>query len=161
MSQNTPLPHKRDLEYRRLQTDTLITLGRCLTSQDAQVRARLEAAAVDGITAQQSRVLLLLFRARQPMTARGLATEMGVSEVTMSRFIQALEKEGWIHRERNPVDGRSFLLAPTDRARSHFPDFVSVSNAVLDQLFSEFSVDEMKTLQSLAERIHRNLERSP
>ena len=145
------------LALRRLQADTLIELSRCLTSQDAHVRTRLEAAKIRGITAQQSRVLLVLFQARRSLTARELSHRMGVSEVTMSRFVQALLREDWINRSPHPDDGRSYLLAPTAKARKHFPGFVAVSNAVLDQLFRGFSVSEMASFHKLVTRIQRNL----
>ena len=122
------------------------------------MRRQLEQAGLFGITAQQSRVLLILFHARRALTARELATRMGVSEVTMSRFVQALLKEEWISRVRHPEDGRSFLLAPTDKARQSFPGFVAVSNAVLDALFTGFSPDDMANFQSLVSRIHENLQ---
>ena len=146
------------LALRRLQTDTLLELSRCLTSQDAHVRNRLEQAGLTGITAQQSRVLLILFQARTPLTARELARRMGVSEVTMSRFVQALQRENWISRSQNPEDGRSLLLAPTKKARKSFPGFVAVSNEVLDTLFTGFSDNDMWSFHELVGRIRTNLE---
>jgi len=83
---------------------------------------------------------------------------MGVSEVTMSRFVQALQREDWISRSQNPEDGRSLLLAPTEKARKSFPKFVAVSNEVLDTLFTGFSDNDMWTFHELVARIRANLE---
>jgi DNA-binding MarR family transcriptional regulator len=83
---------------------------------------------------------------------------MGVSEVTMSRFVQALQRENWISRSQNPEDGRSLLLAPTKKARKSFPGFVDVSNEVLDTLFTGFSDNDMWSFHELVSRIRANLE---
>ena len=158
MTNSKKKPDAQPLALRRLQTDTLLELSRCLTSQDTHVRNRLESDGLTGITAQQSRVLLILFHARKALTARELANRMGVSEVTMSRFVQALRRGQWIRRSKNPDDGRSFLLLPTDKARRALPAFVTVSNTVLDTLFDGFSDTEIRTFNALVSRIRTNLD---
>ena len=56
------------------------------------------------VTPQQAAVLMVLFQARRPLTARELAEHQGVSQPTVGRFIKALEQQGWVTRDADPND---------------------------------------------------------
>jgi DNA-binding MarR family transcriptional regulator len=82
---------------------------------------------------------------------------MSVSEVTVGRFVKALERDGWVTREADPDDGRAWLLRPTRKAYRALPRFIRVSNALLDRAFADFSEAEVNRVVATGERIRENL----
>ena len=151
----------QDLDLRRQQTDTFLEFARLATIHQLRLHALFAKADLGNITPQQSRALMVLFQARAPMTGRALSRAMGCSEVTISRFVKALVQAQWVVREQDPNDGRAYLLTPTAKARDALPRFVSVSNELLDQIFSGFSKGEMEALASAMGRIRSNLQDQP
>ena len=146
------------IEERRIQTELLLVLARLLTGQDQQIRERLEAQGITDITPAQSRVLMILFQAREPLTAREMARRMGVAEPTMSRFVRALVERGWIERRQRGADRRAWELQVTRYAREHLPQLIAASNSILDRLFGGFSREELRQLHHMSLRIQTNLE---
>ncbi len=147
-----------DIATRRCQTTAMLRLGRVHALVERRVRTLFEQAGLADITPAQSNVLMLLFNARRPLTAREITHEIGLSEPTVSRFLKALEAAGWVHRTPDPQDARARLVAPTDRAREALPRFIEVSNALLDEVFAGFDHDELSVLRGAIERITENLD---
>jgi DNA-binding MarR family transcriptional regulator len=147
-----------DVALRRTQTDAYLDLFRISRVILARSERLLAEAGFDDLTPAQSNVLMLLFQEKRPMTAREVAASLEVSEVTVSRFVKAMEKAGWIERRPDPADARARLIQPTARALAAIPALASVSNAVLDQVFSDFSRDEIARMSSDIARIRDNLD---
>jgi len=151
----TALDHK---QLRRIQADVMLEMARLLTGQDQCVAERLAAVGIDDITPAQSRVLMILIQAREPLTARELARRMGVSEPTMSRFVRALVGAGWVEKTRSDSDRRAWKLTVTPHAREHLPALIRASNAILDRIFSGFSTQDVEALGTLLDRVRQNLD---
>ena len=98
---------------------------------------------------------------KEPMTARRLAAAMRISEVTVGRFIRALESAGWIERERDPNDGRAILVRLTERAYDELPRLIRVSNRMLDEAFDGFRLKDLEQMAEVVDRIRQNLEVVP
>ena len=148
----------QDLDLRRLQTDTFLEFARLANIHQLRLIELFARADLGNITPQQSRALMVLFQARKPMTGRELSRQMGCSEVTISRFVKALVQAHWVERNQDPNDGRAYLLTPTAKARDALPRFVSVSNDLLDQIFSGFSKAQIESLSGAMDRIRTNLQ---
>lgn len=146
------------LDVRRLQADTFLALARLASRQYKRMQNLLEERDLEGISPAQSRALMILFQARGPLTARELSVRMGLSEVTVSRFVKALSAEGWVARERDPDDRRAWLLRTTEKARAALPRFIGVSNQLFDEVFDGFTADELAALAGVITRIRANLE---
>lgn len=110
------------------------------------------------VTPAQGGALMILFQERAPMTARQLATRMGLSQVTVGRFIRALHDSGWVSREPDPDDARAMLLRPTRKAMRALPRFIRVSNALFDRAFYGFPDAAIRTIAATTERLRKNLE---
>ncbi len=151
-------PPSDDLVLRRLQTETFLEFARLVAIEHQRLRVLFEAEGLEGVTPGQSRVLMILFQARRPLTARDVSRRMGVSEVTMGRFVKGLLAGGWVKRQRSESDKRSFELHPTEQARASLPQFIRVSNQVLDDIFAGFEPCEIDTLASIIARIRHNLD---
>jgi DNA-binding MarR family transcriptional regulator len=64
-----------------------------------------------------------------------LASKEGIAPATLSRIISNLEQSGYISRESDPDDGRSFFLAATAKGTAELVELRQArSAALLDQL---------------------------
>ena len=75
----------------------------------------------------------------------------------MTRTVKSLVADGWVDRDRDPDDRRAFQLSLTAKARETFPQFVRVSNAMLDEIFADMPANEVETLLGIVERVRKNL----
>lgn len=80
-----------------------------------------------------------------------LARRAGLSKQTMTTMVRLLEREGLVMRERDPDDGRAFVVSLTDRSRAFRP----VAARVLAEL--EELVEERLSAREVA-RFRRFLE---
>lgn len=154
-------PDAEDLRLRHAQADAYLALHRVHGSIRDVARTGFQAAGVGGITPAQADALMVLFQRRAPLTARQLAAELGLSEVTVGRFVKALEENGWVARTPDPRDARARLVSPTPKARAALPAFIGVSNAVLDIAFAGFDRAEVEAFAALVRRIRDNLATGP
>lgn len=148
---------RQDLARRRLQTETMLAFSRVHQQILRRTTARLEEAGITGITPARANALIVLFNARRPINGRELAQELGISEVTVSRFLRRMEDDGWVERAPDPSDGRARLLRPTRYARDLFPVLVQVSNAVLDDLFDDLDDAGLRDLSDAIQRVQEQL----
>lgn len=145
------------LDLRRVQAEAYLTfvgIGRRL---EKRVAALFEAHGLHDVTPAQSNALMILFAAKQPLQARTLAQRMELSQVTVGRFIKALEQQGWVSREPDPDDARAMLVRPTKKAYRTLPTFIEVSNTMLDAAFDGFSRPEIRRIATVAGRVRQNL----
>jgi len=132
-----------DLEARRRQTRVLLDLARVGHAADRLVEGLLADHDLPRITPAQANALMVLFNARRPLTGAEIARSLGLSEVTVSRFLRAMREAGWVERERDPADARRLLVRPTAKARDALPRFIAVSNALLDTAFAGLSDEQI------------------
>lgn len=149
---------KPDLPLRRTQTKALIDLVRIRHSSEARVDELIAGAGLERVTPAQANALMVLFNAREPMTAAALAGELAVSEVTVGRFVRAMEESGWLERRPHPEDSRAYLLAPTVKARAALPRFIEITNRLLDEAFADFTREEIEAFAGLLARVRSNLD---
>jgi DNA-binding MarR family transcriptional regulator len=145
-------------EQRRLQTEVHLNVARVVRRLERRVQALLAGEGLGDVTPQQGNALLILFQERRPMTARRLAQAMVLSEVTVGRFVKALEAAGWVERVRDPKDARARLLRPTERAYQMLPRFVHVANRAQDEAFAGLPEESIAALARLTSWICTNLE---
>ncbi|MBX7082078.1 MAG: MarR family transcriptional regulator [Nannocystaceae bacterium] len=145
------------LAQRRLQAEAYLDLTRIHRVIERRTAELLAEQGLRDVTPAQAGALMVLFQARAPLRARTLAGELGLSEVTVGRFVHALHDAGWVRREPDPADSRAMLLAPTPKAYRALPRFIAVSNALLDEAFAGFSAHEVSRVAQTTERLRRNI----
>lgn len=145
-----------DLELRRWQSEALLNLQRIRHVAERRVEGLLTGEGLD-VTPAQANVLMILIAARRPLTARLLADDMQLSQVTVGRFLKALERGGWVSRERDPADARAILVQPTARAREALPRFIRVSNSMLDLAFAGFEREQIAAMAEVTRVVRDNL----
>ncbi|KIG17683.1 hypothetical protein DB30_02958 [Enhygromyxa salina] len=146
-----------DIAQRRKQADAALELSRINREIERRVQQLLEREKLEDVTPAQANAMMILFQEKSPMTARQLARQMNLSEVTVGRFVRALEGAGWVRREADPKDTRAILIVPSRRAYRAFSRFLNVSNALLDVAFAGFTKKEVETLGRLVERVRMNV----
>ncbi|GEM_PF-568343 len=151
-------PAPDELARRRSQTAAFLDLARIIRSMDRNVEGHFAECGLTDITPAQANALMVLFEARQPMTARRLAVALSLSEVTVGRFLKALERRGWVARERDPADSRAILVSPTPKARENLPRFIHVTNTLMDQAFAGLDAARLGGLLEGIRHVRENLD---
>lgn len=77
-------------------------------------RALIDAA---GITTTQAAALVLIQR-DGPATQRHIAAILGTNESALTTLASRLQQQGLIARQRDPADGRAWLLSVTEQGRA-------------------------------------------
>jgi DNA-binding MarR family transcriptional regulator len=152
------MPPQHDLRLRRKQTEFLRVVSRLQRTLGAQVDASFSQAGFPEITTSRANVLMILIEARGPMTARSISRHMGLSEVTVGRFIKSLEANGWVERKTAPTDARARLVQPTPKAFAALPAFLAVSNAFLDRALGGVEGATLDTFLATLQSVQDNLE---
>ena len=149
------------VELRSVQANGFLDLASIQALVERRAAERFVECGLEGITPQQSNVLLALFQHRGPMTGREIARTLAVSEVTVSRFVKALMANGWVERSVASTDARARPLAPTRKARDAFGRFLQVSNSMFDAAFAGFTEAEIQHHVQALHRIRQNLSQPP
>lgn len=136
------------LAARRVQADLFLGLARIQAVIEHRAAALLRELGLTDITPAQANVLMCVFQAREPVTARTLHRELGLAEPTVSRFVRALLKAGWVQRAQDPADRRAHLISPTQKAREALPRFIQVANTLLDEAFGDLPDEAVPALAS-------------
>ncbi len=158
-SHATPL--HADLAARRLQADTFLNFAQLGRMVDRIVAELFAQEGLHDVTPAQGGALMILFQERAPTTARQLAARMGLSQVTVGRFVKALHTSGWVSREPDPADARALLLRPTPKAMRALPRFIQVSNSLFDRAFEDFPPSTIRRIAATTERLRKNLQGDP
>ncbi|KXK23417.1 MAG: MarR family transcriptional regulator [Chloroflexi bacterium OLB15] len=101
---------------------------------------------------------MMLMRRLQygPASQQELAAQLRVAPSTMSATIDALEKRGWVIRERDENDRRAVRISLTDAGRKMLETTDDFTASALDNLISMLSEEEInQALQGL--RVLRGL----
>src|SRR5262249_22367689 len=84
-----------------------------------------------GLTSAQWRVLAAVARTelqnQEPLNQAGLAEQLEVEPITLSRLIDRMESAGLIERRADPADRRAYRLYLTEAARPVVADFRAIA----------------------------------
>jgi DNA-binding MarR family transcriptional regulator len=103
--------------------------------------------------ARASALSVLVFAG--PQTLTDLAEAEQVTTATMSKLVAALEREGFVRRERHATDGRAIRLHPTAQGRRILARGREQRLNLLEGLFEQASDDEIRTVREAAEIVDR------
>ena len=161
MTKNNPMSGpSAPLALRRLQAEIHLNSARVLRGMERRVQTLFNEEGIENLTPAQGNVLMLLFHRREPTRAKILAQEFSVSEVTMGRFVHALEASGWVKRDRDPNDARAWLVSPTPQAYGTLGSLITVSNRMKDEAFRNFEPGEIEAFHAQTRRVVDNLTKS-
>ena len=84
---------------------------------------------------------------------KGISYDAGA----MTRMLDRLEAKGLVRRTRSPDDRRLVNLELTEAGQAAYPRLREVSMRVLNHSLRDFTQDEARTLESLLQRLARNV----
>lgn len=84
---------------------------------------------------------------------KSLADKLHISMGTLTVMIYRLEKMSLVKREKNPEDGRSFIIRLTEKGELHFKEHHNHHATLISELLFDFNDDEKKTLNNLIEKM--------
>lgn len=94
---------------------------------------------------------------KEGLTQSELSQLVGTMEPTTVTALRAMERSGFIKRERNATDGRKINIYLTDLGRELEEKLVPLAKEVLSEASSGLSDSEMQTLLRLLNVIQTNL----
>ncbi len=74
----------------------------------------------------------------------------------MTRMIDRLQQKGLVRRVPNPDDRRAMNLEITAAGRALYPQLLAAKEAVQEQFLRRFSKDDVRTLETLLNRLLEN-----
>jgi len=99
-----------------------------------------------GLTPLQFNILTTLKRTQEPTTMGALASLLVVRPNNLSGNINTLIQRGWVRREINSLDQRSFLAVITDKGHSLLDQHLPAHWVRLEKLMSELSNAKRRSL---------------
>lgn len=94
-----------------------------------------------------------------PVSPTYLAQRTGTHIATLTGVIARLEREGWVHRRRDPKDGRAFIIEADPRGVATLDAVYSSASHELKQLAKTFKSDAAEAILAYllaAARVVRN-----
>ena len=90
-----------------------------------------------------------------------LATAVGIEGPTLTRHLDALERQGLVRRRQDPADRRAVVVELTPEGHATHARLLEVVIAFDRRLRSGLSQDEVDTLRKLLGRLEQNVETQP
>jgi len=148
---------KVELELRKLQWDYYLLTHRLLRTMEQRLLSRFRELGHADMSIARLQVLTLVFQHNEPVTAQQVADSLGLSAVTVGRFVRALEEGGWVRRKASPSDGRALLLEPTRKAQAHLAEFLQISDELFDEAYDGIDGPELSSWVGHLQRIVQGL----
>lgn len=129
-------------------------IGRIRRISQRMTRTMEKTFAAHGLNDASFDVLATLRRSGPPyrLSPGDLSATMMITSGTMTNRIDQLEKIGLVTREQNPQDGRSVIIALTDRGFAVIDAAVTEHVQTQARLTSSLSPEEFGTLNTLLSR---------
>ena len=93
------------------------------------------------LKAGQLHLLFLLFK-NDGINQESLARSVNVDKAAVTRAIQKLIEEGYVTRERDEIDKRSYRVCLTNRGKAIEPDILAIAQRLEDIFLHSLDQDE-------------------
>lgn len=100
-----------------------------------------------GLTHPQYLVMVTLWGAGEPVSAKELSRLLNLEAPTLSPLLKRLQSAGLVERQRDPADERSLLVSLTDQGRDLRVRAAAVPLALFDKL--GMSMEKIETLRNV------------
>jgi DNA-binding MarR family transcriptional regulator len=88
-----------------------------------------------------------------------LATLLGLDGSTVTRQVSAMERDGLVHRKRDPSDGRGTLIAAAAAGRARLRRVRQARADLYRSVLAAWSAADRTTLATLLHRLNEDLDR--
>ena len=149
------LKNGSDERFRALVQDLLIMADQLQKLRDALARGL-------GVSEPQYRLFLAIaqLQGERGVSVGRVASQLRVTGAFATMETRGLVRRGFVEKRADPADGRSVLLALTQRGRRAFAHFAAEPQRINDALFRSISAAEFRRLGSLVRRLVANGERA-
>lgn len=124
-----------------------LRLMSCTNQVQTEIRRRLRLQF--GMSLARFDYLAQLHRHPDGLSMRALSNELMVTGGNVTGLTNELEKEGWVVRELDPADRRSFRLRLTASGRATFEQIATVHESWVVSMFSGLRVADRQQLVDL------------
>lgn len=98
--------------------------------------------------------ILHLIRKRDGITQKEICSSLALDKGAVARAVTRMEKKGYIVREKNPIDGRSWILHATQKADDLKKSKAGIEAFFYSWLLEELNQDEKDEFVSLLDRLY-------
>lgn len=98
---------------------------------------------------------------RRGLNQASLGARLGLSPGAVSRLIDTMEARGLVVRTTHPLDRRSKVIELTPGGREQADAYQSLQQTRCDNIFGDFTPDELQTLKGLLKRVLGNVGTAP
>ena len=103
------------------------------------------------------RTMAILGSSSTGLQATEIVARSSMDKVVVSRAVKRMEERGFLVRESNEADGRSFLLKLSGEGRAVYEDLGPKLKQVERQMLDGLSADEIAAFLAVTRRIRENL----
>lgn len=82
-----------------------------------------------------------------------IADEVRIDKSTVAKVIKQLIESGFVRREENPADKRSYFVFPTEKARETYPKIAEEKRRWHESLLENLTEAEREVLRMLFEKL--------
>lgn len=110
-----------------------------------------------GMMPAEWRTMAILGSATSGLQATEIVSRSSMDKVVVSRAVKRMEERGFLVRESNAADGRSFLLKLSEEGRAVYEDLGPKLKAVEQRMLSGLKEQEIEGFLTVTRRIRENL----
>lgn len=112
-----------------------------------------------GLGAKQLSILRALYR-EGTASVTLLAEQTDSDLATASRSLGALERKGWLRREKDPQDSRRQVVSLTAKGKRKSDELNAVIERLADLLFGNLSRNEKTEFMKILDKLHHTLDQA-
>jgi DNA-binding MarR family transcriptional regulator len=101
--------------------------------------------------------ILGLLAQRGPLRPSAVAGAIGLDLSTVSRHLASLEAAGLVERDRDPQDGRAFLVQPTTQGTELVARIAGQRREWMERTVGHWTADDRRELARLLRRLNDDL----
>ncbi len=101
--------------------------------------------------------LWVIGQAQEPLSQQQLAVQLEVDKVLVTRIVDNLESQGFLRRELNPHDRRSYQLQLTLKGKKLIPIIGAAFEHLNTAAFEGFTCEEVTRFLDQVQAIRKNL----
>lgn len=113
----------------------------------------------EGSTRTQWIALYFLYESKKVISQKELAILMNVQDSSMARLVDRMERDGLIKRVENTQDKRMKFLELTEKGRNRIELLLPLGQQFSDLLLDNVTDDELKTFQSVINKMLENIKK--
>lgn len=101
--------------------------------------------------------VLYAINSRESVSVSDLCRMTNKDKSTVSIIVNALEKNGYVVKEKDKTDGRSVCIRLSEKAKTYAEQMMVISSQLRQQLFSGMSEEEKTIFFMLISKISANI----